>query len=92
MTPSYTCSPIHAKPLRPRPRANRHSPPDRSKCGSSLHTAEPLLTGEGYAGRELHRAARIAAAGHGGQMLLSASTRTAVDGEVTDLGEHAWSR
>jgi class 3 adenylate cyclase len=30
-----------------------------------LHTGEPRLTGEGYAGRELHRAARIAACGHG---------------------------
>ena len=36
-----------------------------------------LLTGEGYAGRELHRAARIAASGHGGQVVLSAATGSA---------------
>jgi predicted ATPase/class 3 adenylate cyclase len=53
-----------------------------------LHTAEPLLTGEGYAGRELHRAARIAASGHGGQVVLSAATRALVDGGLTELGEH----
>src|SRR5881396_3060586 len=32
-----------------------------------VHTGELQLTGEGYAGRELHRAARIAASGHGRQ-------------------------
>jgi predicted ATPase len=53
-----------------------------------LHTGEPRLTGEGYAGREVHRAARIAAAGHGGQMLLSMETRELVAVETTDLGEH----
>jgi class 3 adenylate cyclase len=40
-----------------------------------LHTGELQLTGEGYAGRELHRAARVAASGHGGQIVLSAATR-----------------
>src|SRR5438876_3640116 len=53
-----------------------------------LHTGEPRLTGEGYAGREVHRAARIAAAGHGGQVLLSAATRALADGELVELGEH----
>jgi predicted ATPase len=53
-----------------------------------VHTGEPRVTGEGYAGRELHRAARIAAAGHGGQVVLSAATRRLVDGELTELGEH----
>jgi hypothetical protein len=53
-----------------------------------LHTGEPRLTGEGYAGRELHRAARIAASGHGGQVVVSAATRALVDGDLTELGEH----
>jgi len=53
-----------------------------------LHTAESLLTGEGYGGRELHRAARIAASGHGGQVVVSAATQALVDGELTELGEH----
>jgi predicted ATPase len=54
-----------------------------------LHTGEPLLTGEGYAGRELHRAARIASSGHGGQIVLSAATRELVGGDdLVELGEH----
>jgi hypothetical protein len=53
-----------------------------------LHTGELALTGEGYAGRELHRAARIAATGHGGQVVLSAATRALVDADLTELGEH----
>ncbi|MGO8947704.1 MAG: tetratricopeptide repeat protein [Ktedonobacterales bacterium] len=40
-----------------------------------LHTGAPQLVGERYIGLDVHRAARIAAAGHGGQILLSASTR-----------------
>ncbi|MFN2470919.1 MAG: adenylate/guanylate cyclase domain-containing protein [Gaiellaceae bacterium] len=58
------------------------------KVRVGLHTGEPRLTGEGYAGRELHRAARIAASGHGGQVVLSAPTRALVDGDVSELGEH----
>src|SRR5438105_155343 len=59
------------------------------KVRMGLHSGEPLLTGEGYAGRELHRAARIAAAGHGGQVVVSAATRTLVEGgELAELGEH----
>ena len=53
-----------------------------------LHTGTPLLTEEGYVGGDVHRAARIAAAGHGGQVLVSASTATLVEVELTDLGEH----
>jgi class 3 adenylate cyclase len=53
-----------------------------------VHTGEPRLTTEGYVGREVHRGARIAAAGHGGQVVLSKETRDLVQVEVTDLGEH----
>jgi predicted ATPase len=54
-----------------------------------LHTGEPLLTEEGYVGIDVHRAARIAAAGHGGQILVSQSTRDLVTVEgMRDLGEH----
>ena len=53
-----------------------------------LHTGKLQQTGEGYAGRELHRAARIAASGHGGQVVVSAATRALVDGELIELGEH----
>jgi class 3 adenylate cyclase len=53
-----------------------------------LHTGTPLLTEEGYIGADVHRAARIAAAGHGGQVLVSSSTAQLAELELTDLGEH----
>ena len=54
-----------------------------------LHTGTPLLTDEGYVGADVHRAARIAAAGHGGQVLVSATTATLVGADgLRDLGEH----
>jgi predicted ATPase/class 3 adenylate cyclase len=55
----------------------------------AVHTGAPLLTEEGYVGVDVHRAARIAAAGHGGQVLVSSSTAALVVGaELRDLGEH----
>jgi predicted ATPase/class 3 adenylate cyclase len=60
--------------------------PIRVRIG--VHTGTPLLTDEGYVGADVHRAARIAAIGHGGQVLVSAATRTLVDRQLTDLGEH----
>jgi predicted ATPase len=54
-----------------------------------LHTGTPHLAEEGYVGVDVHRAARIAAAGHGGQVLVSASTAALVGGDgLKDLGEH----
>src|SRR4051794_14105961 len=54
-----------------------------------IHTGTPLLTDEGYVGSDVHRAARIAAAGHGGQVLVSASTAALVESDgLRDLGEH----
>jgi predicted ATPase/class 3 adenylate cyclase len=53
-----------------------------------IHTGTPHLTEEGYVGADVHKAARIAAAGHGGQVLLSKATRDLVDDDVSDLGEH----
>ncbi len=44
-----------------------------------LHTGAPLLTPAGYVGLDVVRAARIAAAGHGGQILLSEATRALVE-------------
>ena len=55
---------------------------------AGLHTGTPLLAEEGYVGDDVHRAARIAAAGHGGQVLVSAATASLVEAELTDLGEH----
>jgi predicted ATPase/class 3 adenylate cyclase len=65
------------------------SGPIRVRMG--LHTGTPLVTNEGYVGADVHRAARIAASGHGGQVLVSASTVALVDLELRDLGEHRFS-
>src|SRR6266568_9632442 len=62
------------------------SGPIRVRMG--LHTGTPLVTNEGYVGADVHRAARIAASGHGGQVLVSTSTAALVDLELRDLGEH----
>ncbi len=61
--------------------------PIRVRIG--IHTGTPHITDEGYVGHDVHRAARIAAAGHGGQILISASTASLVEtGNLRDLGEH----
>jgi predicted ATPase/class 3 adenylate cyclase len=60
--------------------------PIRVRMG--LHTGEPRLTDEGYVGLDVHKGARIAAVGHGGQVLLSSTTRALVDAEARDLGAH----
>ena len=60
--------------------------PIRVRMG--LHTGEPRLTDEGYIGLDVHKGARIAAVGHGGQVLLSQATRALVDADVRDLGPH----
>jgi predicted ATPase/class 3 adenylate cyclase len=58
-----------------------------------LHTGEPTPTADGYVGLDMHRAARVAAAAHGAQVLLSQTTRDllpeSLDGlTFRDLGEH----
>jgi predicted ATPase len=53
-----------------------------------LHTGTPLLTDEGYIGDDVHFGARVAASGHGGQVVLSLATTELVELELTDLGEH----
>jgi predicted ATPase/class 3 adenylate cyclase len=60
--------------------------PIRVRMG--LHTGTPHLAEEGYVGEVVHEGARIAAVGHGGQVLLSAQTLKLAKVEVTDLGEH----
>jgi predicted ATPase/class 3 adenylate cyclase len=54
-----------------------------------IHTGAPQLAEEGYFGPDVHRAARIASAGHGRQVLVSAATAALLgtDG-LRDLGEH----
>jgi len=59
-----------------------------------LHTGEPLSAESGYVGIDVHRAARICAAAHGGQILVSRTTHDLVADDLPsgirlrDLGEH----
>ena len=54
-----------------------------------VHAGRALLDDEGYTGLDVHRAARIASAGHGGQVLVSSETATLVpDARTLDLGVH----
>jgi predicted ATPase/class 3 adenylate cyclase len=59
-----------------------------------VHTGEGVLGGEDYVGIDVNRAARIADAAHGGQVLLSGATRALVERDLSDsvslrdLGEH----
>jgi len=59
-----------------------------------LHTGEAELVGGDYMGFDIHRAARVAATGHGGQVVLSDPTRVLVEHALPegvglrDLGEH----
>jgi class 3 adenylate cyclase len=62
------------------------------KVRMGLHTGEPSVGDEGYVGLDVVRAARICSAGHGGQILLSETTRALLGGalpegaELRDLG------
>ena len=62
----------------------------RVRVRMGVHTGEPLVTDEGYVGTDVHRAARIMGAGHGGQVLISEPTRQLLDESthVRDLGDH----
>ena len=55
-----------------------------------IHTGKPLVTAEGYVGMDVHQAARVMSAGHGGQVLVSEATWELLDGggRLVDLGFH----
>src|SRR3954465_2493904 len=71
----------------------RGDAPIRVRMG--LHTGEAHLAGDDYGGFDVNRAARVAAAGHGGQILLSEPTRALIELDLdqglalADLGRHA---
>ena len=61
--------------------------PVRVRMG--VHTGTPHMAEEGYVGADVHRAARIAAVAHGGQVVVSSSAAELVDlSALRDLGEH----
>jgi hypothetical protein len=55
-----------------------------------IHTGRPTLTEEGYVGEDVHLAARVAAAAHGGQVVMTMATRRKIgtDDGMHGLGEH----
>jgi YVTN family beta-propeller protein len=73
-----------------------HSWPDGAelRVRMGIHTGEPVVGGDRYVGLGVHRAARISAAGHGGQVLVSQTTRELLRDDpqpnvsLRDLGEH----
>src|SRR5206468_1042860 len=63
--------------------------PIRVRMG--LHSGEAIVADDHYVGLDVHRAARVGAAGHGGQVLLSPTTAALLEPgsfSLTDLGEH----
>jgi DNA-binding NarL/FixJ family response regulator/class 3 adenylate cyclase len=73
-----------------------HAWPDGAevRVRMGLHTGRPAVADDTYIGLDVHRAARICSAGHGGQVLVSATTRAALgetalgEASLRDLGEH----
>jgi class 3 adenylate cyclase len=73
-----------------------HRWPDgtRLQVRMGIHTGEPIMVADDYAGMDVHRAARTCAAGHGGQVLLSQVSQELLGDELPtgvelrDLGEH----
>src|SRR5436309_3208989 len=69
-----------------------HAWPDDAeiRVRMGLHSGAPRLIDRGYVGLEVHQAERVMSAGHGGQVLLSESTRALLGErfEVHDLGDH----
>ncbi len=69
--------------------AQRSLEPTPVRIRIGVHTGSPHVTGEGYVGDVVHLGARVAAAAHGGQVLLTKATVDAAGhAELTDLGEH----
>jgi class 3 adenylate cyclase len=77
-------------------RLTRHAWPNRARVRVriGIHSGDPTQSDGGYVGMAVHTAARITAAAHGGQILLSGAAQQAIDGSQPDgvgwrsLGRH----
>jgi len=75
-------------------RLQRELGPTALRVRIGIHTGQPAVTASGYVGLDVPCAARICASAHGGQVLLSQTTRQLVEDELPDrialrdLGEH----
>ena len=74
--------------------AHPWEPDSQIRVRMGLHTGDGVLGADDYVGLDVHRASRIAAAGHGGQIVVSEPTRALVAPAAPDrvsfrdLGEH----
>jgi class 3 adenylate cyclase len=74
--------------------ANEWPPGGKPRVRMGIHTGEPSLVEDGFIGLPVHRGARLCAAGYGGQILLSGTTRDIAEDHLppgirlVDLGEH----
>jgi predicted ATPase/class 3 adenylate cyclase len=70
--------------------AQRTLEPGPVRVRMGIHSGDPTVTDEGYVGLDVHRAARICATAHGGQTVVSETTRALLDDdpELIDLGLH----
>ncbi|MGH2740839.1 MAG: ATP-binding protein [Actinomycetota bacterium] len=74
----------------------RHTWPEGAevRVRMGLHTGEGTRMGDGYVGLDVHRAARIGDAAHGGQVLISGTTEALIQkalpegADLVDLGDH----
>jgi class 3 adenylate cyclase len=70
--------------------------PDELECRlrAGIHSGRPTLTETGYIGLSVHTAARVCSAAHGGQIVLSGQTKSALEGSAPagvrfrSLGKH----
>jgi predicted ATPase/class 3 adenylate cyclase len=73
---------------------NRWPDGTRLQVRMGIHTGQPIVVADDYAGMDVHRAARTCAAGHGGQVVVSQVTQGLLRQdlpsgvELRDLGEH----
>ena len=69
--------------------AQRSLQPGPIRVRIGLHTGNPHVSTDGYVGHDVHLGARVASAGHGGQVLLTKATADSAGAtDTTDLGEH----
>ena len=76
------CEAVHAAARAQRALAEHAWQREPIRVRIGIHTGEPLVAGHLYAGLDVHRAARVMSAGHGGQVLLSERTQLARSGPL----------
>ena len=90
-TPSSSPSRAPRTPSRRRSPLSARSPPilgrPHLRVRIGIHTADPEVGADRYVGLGVHRAARICAAAHGGQIVVSNATRELIEDDLTESVE-----